>query len=87
MEVKRQTGKKIYKKYEKKRTSLIYKGLVQISKKQTNYLIEKWTKDMNKKFGGKNTNANKVLMFDFLIKKWNLKQHIIFHLNYSNGKN
>lgn len=23
---------------------------------------------MNKKFGGKNTNANKVLMFDFLIK-------------------
>lgn len=31
---------------------------------------------MNKKFGGKNTNAKKVLIFDFLIKKWNLKQPI-----------
>lgn len=53
---------------------------MQINENQTNYLLEIWTKDMNKKFGGKNTNVNKVLMFDFLIKKCNLKQRIIFHL-------
>lgn len=49
---------------------------MQLNKKQTNYLIEKRTKDMNKIFWGMNTNANKVLIFDFLIKKWNLKQLI-----------